>query len=107
MVWKKIRQWLHHSPHVHIRFEGICSLSDLVDLIDRFIDGQMKYDLEWDDFISWKHANPNIESIRQRIEATQPLLASGSKTDLAQFIDGLIEERNQVAALIGMPPRQK
>jgi hypothetical protein len=40
------------------------------------IDGTLEYPLEWDDFISWRHENPNIEKIRDRIAANEPLFFS-------------------------------
>lgn len=107
MVWNKIRDWLHRSPHVHIRVQGINSLRDVVDLIDRFIDGDMAYELEWDDFISWTHEYPSIETVRVRIGATEPLLFSKDPTDRVRAIEMLVEERNRIAALIGLPPRRK
>lgn len=106
-IWKKLRNWLHTSPRVHIRIEGVDSIRDLVDLIDRFLDGKVAYALEWDDFISWSHANPNIEDIRNRIAATEPLFFSGREGDRDQAILVLIDERNRAAALIGVAPRPR
>jgi len=51
-------------------------MSELVEILDRFLNGSMRYPLEWDDFISWENSNPNIEAIRNRIAETEPLFFS-------------------------------
>ncbi|HWA92941.1 MAG TPA: hypothetical protein VG889_23110 [Rhizomicrobium sp.] len=79
-------------------------MADLVDLIDRFIDGDLRYELEWDDFISWTHSNPNIEEFRDRIGAGEPLAFSKKPEDRARFLELLIAERDRAAALCGLPP---
>lgn len=45
MVARLFRQ----SVHVHVRTSEIQTLRELIDLIDRFIDGEVAYPLEWDD----------------------------------------------------------
>jgi hypothetical protein len=65
----------------------------------------MKYDLEWDDFISWKHTNPNIEAIRDRIGEFEPLLFSKSLADRMRYCEKVMAERDRAAALCGLPPR--
>lgn len=106
-MFQRIRRWLRESPHVHIREHGVNNLSDLVELIDRFIDGNVRYALEWDDFASWKNENPNIEEFRQRIGLTEPLLFKKDRSgvDEHKLTSMLLEERNRAAALIGLPPR--
>lgn len=102
---KKAMHWLRISRHIHVRQREINNLPELVDLIDRFIDGDVKYDLEWDDFASWKHSNPSIEEIRQRIELLEPLFYLTKVNDRREGIKRLIDERNRVAASIGMDVR--
>jgi hypothetical protein len=80
-------------------------MSDLVALLDRFIDGRLNYELEWDDFISWQHTNPNIEAIRLRIAETEALFFSNVITDRKRAVEMLVDERNRAAALVGAPPR--
>ena len=49
---KRLQEWLRKSPYVHVRERRATGLSDVVGLVDRFIDGKMRYELEWDDFIA-------------------------------------------------------
>jgi hypothetical protein len=79
----------------------------MVALIDRFIDGAVKYPLEWDDFTSWKHSVPSVESFRHRVAELEPLLFSKTAEDKAQFMDKLLKVRNEAAALVGLPGRDK
>ena len=75
---KKLQHWLRHSAHVHVRSGNVANMHDLVVMIDAFLDDKLAYDLQWDDFISWKHENPNIEAIRKRIAATAKRLTPPS-----------------------------
>jgi hypothetical protein len=102
---KRILEWFRKSPHVHLRIQGVETVRDLVDLIDRFIDNKLKYELEWDDFISWKHENPNIEAIRNRISETEALFFSQEKSERQRAVGLLIKERNRAAAIIEMSAR--
>ncbi|HEY5237661.1 MAG TPA: hypothetical protein VIJ62_04710 [Rhizomicrobium sp.] len=80
-------------------------MQQLVGLLDRFLEGKMNYELEWDDFISWKNSNPNIELIRERIAETEPLFFSKKTSDRKNAFDLLVEERNRAAAIIGLSTR--
>lgn len=102
---KKLRQWFRESRHVHIRGRSVNTLSDMVGLIDRFIDGRVRYRLEWDDFISWGHENKAIEAYRDRIASLEPLFFSKDPADRAKAIADLLEQRNAAAALCGMSTR--
>jgi hypothetical protein len=77
----------------------------LVALIDRFPDGATNYPLEWDDFISWTHPNPNIEAVRLRIGEWEPLAFSSNTEERTKFIELLVDVRNECAATVGIPPR--
>jgi hypothetical protein len=101
MVFRKLAHWLRHSRHVHIRESGVHSLSALVNLVDRFLDDELRYGWEWDDFVSWDHSSPAIEAFRQRIAQTEPLFLSKDPTKIAQGTEILLEERNRAASLIG------
>jgi hypothetical protein len=83
------------------------SIRDVVDLVDRFLDGRVRYDLEWDDFISWRHDDANIERLRDRLGACEPYLFSKEPGDREKAVAILIDERNRIAELIGLPPRPK
>jgi hypothetical protein len=106
-MFRRIAHWLRHSPHVHIRQGGVQSLSDLVELIDRFVDDELRYVLEWDDFISWDHSTPEIEAIRARIAATEPLFFSKDPEKVAHANELLLEQRNQAALLAGKAVRTR
>jgi hypothetical protein len=80
-------------------------MEGLVALIDRFLDDKLSYELEWDDFISWKNSNANIEAIRERIAKTEPLFFSKIRADRERAVGLLVEERNRAAAFVGIDPR--
>ncbi len=104
-MFDRIRNWLQRSRHVHVRQNVVGSLRDLVNLIDRFIDGQLNYELEWDDFVSWEHDQPNIELVRLRIAQLEPLFFAKNRDGRGQAVSRLIAERDRVATMCGMVPR--
>lgn len=99
------RQWLRRSPRIHLREDGVGSQVDLVQLIDRFLDDKLAYDLEWDDFISWEHPEPRIEAVRLRIAALEPLFFSQSPDDRNEAVRRLLAERNSTAGRLGLDAR--
>lgn len=105
LMFKSIIEWLRTSPRVHLHQRRPNNIYELVALLDRFLDGKLQYELEWDDFISWTNDNPNIELVRKRIAHTEPLFFSEQLSDRTRAIEMLIEERNHSAALIGQAPR--
>ena len=88
-----------------MRQRGPSNLAAMVDLIDRFIDGPMKYPLEWDDFVSWESQIPAVERFRDRIAELEPLLFSKSLEDRRVFASKLVVIRNEAAAIVGLPGR--
>jgi hypothetical protein len=102
---KKLLSFLRTSRNVHLRQAPPNQISELVALLDRFLDDRLNYELEWDDFISWQHANPNIETIRLRIAESEALFFSDAIADRKRAVEMLIDERNRAAALVGGPPR--
>lgn len=100
-----VKGTLKRGAHVHIRERRIGSVSDLIDLIDRFVEGKLDYELEWDDFISWKSDNQYIESIRDEIGSHEGLLFSKSRSDRELYCLKIMEIRNKMAALINVPQR--
>ncbi len=66
----------------------------------------MAYDLEWDDFISWKNANPNIEEVRDRLGQFESLLFSRNVSEKAAYRLQILNERNRAAALAGIAARE-
>jgi len=89
-----------------VREKEVSSLRDFVGLVDRFVDGNLEYPLEWDDFISWENSNPGIETIRKRVADLEPLFFDGNVVHKADGISALVTERNQAAALAAMPARE-
>jgi hypothetical protein len=104
-VLKKIKSWLRRSEHIHIRQPEISTLSELIELLDRFLGNNARYPLEWDDFVSWTHEAPAIEVIRHRIAATEQLFFSQDPADRSKGADIVLAERNRAAALVGLPAR--
>ena len=104
-MFRKLSRWLQRSPHVHIRESSVNSVSDLIDIVDRFLDGEMHYALEWDDFVSWDSSVPTIEPFRERIAQTEPLFFSKDPVQIARGVSILVEQRNKAAVLIGTPLR--
>ena len=84
---------------------GPSNLAAMVELIDRFIDGPMKYPLEWDDFTSCESQIPAVERFRDRIAELEPLLFSKSLGDRRVFVSKLVVIRNEAAAIVGLPGR--
>ncbi len=104
-IREAIGRWLRNSARIHVRSREVATIADLVALIDRFLDDKLDYALEWDDFISWNHGNPNIELIRTRIAATEPLFFSDSEIDHDRGMAIVVDERNRAAALVNISER--
>ncbi|MFT3789477.1 MAG: hypothetical protein QM741_00035 [Rudaea sp.] len=101
----RIADWFVGSRHFHVRQNVAANAGDLVCLIDRFVDDKLKFPLEWDDFISWENENPGIEAVRKKLSALEPLFFSSNKLDRHQALKKLIQERNCLAGLCGLPLR--
>ncbi|MDE3010843.1 MAG: hypothetical protein KGI67_08150 [Pseudomonadota bacterium] len=104
-IFAAMRGWFRHSPRIHIRSKGVAGPTDLVRLIDRFVDGCVEYPLEWDDFISWRQSNAHVERAREQIGAAERLLFSKSASDRKKYVAVVLEERNKLAMLVGLPCR--
>ena len=100
-----LRKLLVRGVYVHAYQNPAESLRDVVDLIDRFIDGSLNYEMEWDDFISWKKPNPNIEKLRNELGEFEGLLFSKGRSDKLAYCNHLIDIRNRAAATIGIRAR--
>ena len=105
-ILDKIREFFIRNNFIHQKGPPVSSLRELVDLIDRFIDNDMHYGLEWDDFISWKNESSLIEDFRQEIGNYEPLLFSKSRSKMLEYCNNLIEIRNSIADRIAHPIRQ-
>ncbi len=102
---KFIKSFLKNSSHVHLRRNRVGTKESLVDIIDRFIDGRMEYPLEWDDFVSWENRDPFIESKRVEIGSLERDFLSDDLGQRKQATEVLMELRNSVALMIGIPMR--
>ena len=103
---KRLRQWLKTSQRIHLREEVATDLVSCLGIIDRFIDGTLRYPLEWDDFISWESEVPAVEAVRKYIAALEPLFFSKDAKERYQALLMTVAERNRVAALVGRPARE-
>lgn len=102
-----LRRWLRESNVIHVREQNVASTEDALALIDRFIDDELRYPLEWDDFISWSSDVPGVEAIRERIAALEPLAFSVDPAERARFAETLIVQRNELASLLGLHSRAR
>ena len=96
-----VREWLKQKLRMSARFhiaESVTSLPQAIDLIDRFLDSQHRYPLEWDDFISWESPHPMVEKMRTEIGEFEPLLFGGKPSDYAREVRAI---RDRYAATIG------
>ncbi|MGE3829844.1 MAG: hypothetical protein AB7F76_02515 [Parvibaculaceae bacterium] len=91
------------STRLHLRQVPAQNMRQLVSLMDRFVDGRLQYDLEWDDFISWESSDPPVEEIRERLGAFESLLFSNHAADRNRYNEHVADERNRLATLFGLP----
>lgn len=94
------------SSWLHLHQEPASTTGDLIDLIDRCVDGRLRYSMEWDDFISWEQANLHVENARQVIGMHETWLFSGSQAQRNAYWYRVVEERNRLAAILGRSQRQ-
>ena len=85
---------------IHRRRRSAQSLREARDLIERFMNDCPSYDFEWDDFISWKNDNPNIESVRNRLDIVESLLLSKDEIDRQRAMSIIKEQISYIDALI-------
>jgi hypothetical protein len=97
---------LRTSTRFHIHESGVTSRQALVELIDRFIDGKLRYELEWDDFVSWEHDQPTIETVRSKIADMEPLFFAEDPDARKRAVAHLVAERNRIAQMCGMAARR-
>jgi hypothetical protein len=96
---------LRDSQHVHLKQEPVHDLSSCLGLLDRFLGDGLRYPLEWDDFISWRHHNPGIESVREALADTEALFFSSDPLKRREGFEIVLAERNRIAAIVGLPAR--
>jgi hypothetical protein len=98
-------KWLRNPSRVHARGKPVSTGRDLVLLIDRFLDDNLAYPLEWDDFVSWKSRDAGIEAVRLRVEGMESFFLSPSPTDRKEAAEQLVGIRNDIASSHGMERR--
>jgi hypothetical protein len=102
MRW--LKNLLKHSSRVHLRSE-VTTVGGAISVIDRFIDGNPAYELEWDGFISWENSSPGVERLRNEIAVMEPMFFSAEKDIRMQACRDLVAIRNRYAALVGVAAR--
>ena len=98
-----LRSTFKKTNRFHVRSEPIGDSRDIVELFDRFLDGKLNYDMEWDDFISWENENTQAELVRLRLEKFEYLLNQRTMND---YRSRLLKERNHLASNLGMNLRK-
>jgi hypothetical protein len=106
-ILQNIRNFFLRSCKVHLRQNPAEDTRQLVELFDRFLDGPMRYDLEWDDFISWENSNPHVEEVRNRLGEYEEFLFSDDRSRRMTYLEKVVEERNRLARLLGMGERER
>lgn len=79
------------------------SLNEAIDLIDRFIDGRLRYPLEWDDFMSWTNSNGPVEQVRQEIAALERSFFSKDQAQRHGAVTAMVRLRNFHATQLRIP----
>jgi hypothetical protein len=74
MGW--LRNILRRSSFLHQRQTEVSNVAQAIDLMRRFYTDDLHYDLEWDDFISWKNPHPRVELARKKLEKIEWMLFS-------------------------------
>jgi hypothetical protein len=100
-----LRKCLRDSARFHVRDHEIESLAELIDLLDRFLDDDLSYPLEWDDFISWKNPNPSVERVRDRIADLERQFV-GTDQERTDALAKVREMRDQIALSLGRSKRR-
>jgi hypothetical protein len=100
-----LRTFFIHWNRIHLIGGGPENVREVVSLMDRFLDGPRRYDVEWRDFLTWETENAAVEQVRKRIEAFAHLLFSNRPRDRDLFDARVRGERNRLAALLGVPVR--
>jgi hypothetical protein len=101
----EFRTFFIHWNRIHLIGGGPENIREVVSVMDRFLDGPRRYDVEWRDFLTWETENAAVEHVRKRIEAFAHLLFSNRPRDRDLFDARVMSERNRLAALLGIAER--
>jgi hypothetical protein len=99
------RSFFIHWNRIHLIGGGPENIREVVSVMDRFLDGPRRYDVEWWDFITWQTDHAAVEQVRKRIETFAHLLFSNEPRERDLFDVRVMGERNRLAALLGIPQR--
>lgn len=92
----KVLTFLRSSRRIHLRQSEVSTLEEIVALIGRFLEDRLIYPMEWDDFVSWKNSNPDIEKWRQDISDLEPLFVSQDHDQRNEGESRLINIRDDI-----------
>jgi hypothetical protein len=105
----KFIRWLSDcmvkSSVVHIRGRKVTSVKEAIQLMDRFVDNNVEYPLQWDDFISWKNSNPFVEKVRDELADLESYFFSRDPQIKRQGANKIINVRNKYTMQLGVPLR--
>ena len=93
------------SKRIHLSHSRVENLREMIYLIDRFLDDALEYELEWDDFVSWKNENQSVEEFRDKIADLERLFFSNDPSDRIQAKNEIVNYRNTAASLISISLR--
>jgi hypothetical protein len=102
---ERIRRLLKGDFIFHMQRRPVSAPSELIDVVDKFLDDKLDYDFQWDDFISWRNQNSSLEKFRNQIGEYERYLFSDSIKDRIIYCNRLIDLRNDLAAIVGLPSR--
>jgi len=105
LIKERVRSWLRKSTRIHSKEDVVSTPIELINLIDRFMENKLQYELEWDDFISWRQDNWLVEKARNSIGEFESFLFSKELSDRKIYMAAVVRQRNKVAAIIGAPQR--
>ncbi len=100
-----VAEFFVRSNVIHARLDNATSTAELIGVLDRFLDDDLRYGLEWDDFISWRSEHQHVEAVRLRLCEFEPKLFSQSAADRLIYDQAVLVEREKLAALLGLSPR--
>jgi len=104
-IKERVRSWLRKSTRIHAREDVANTPTELINLIDRFMENKLQYELEWDDFISWRQDNWLVEEARNSIGEFESFLFSKELSARKIYMAAVVRQRNKIAAIIGASQR--
>lgn len=103
-IKKFLANFFRSSTRIHVH-QSTDSVKDAIGVIDRFLDSKLRYELEWDDFISWENPVAGVEKLRQEIAELEPMFFSREMSDRYAAVERAVQIRNYYAKFNGIPER--